>query len=91
MKTNNTQPFNLGKKKPPNYAIVERRGSCAGGLIIMNNCHCKQILQEATWTNDDVDRRLLKGAFAAVLVILALCQAANDDANPKPNERISRL
>lgn len=30
---------------------------------------------------------LIVGAFAAVLVILALCQAANDDANPKPNDK----
>jgi len=30
---------------------------------------------------------LIVGAFAAALVILALCQAANDDANPKPNDK----
>lgn len=30
---------------------------------------------------------IVGGAFAAVLVVLALCQAANDDANPKPNDK----
>jgi len=29
---------------------------------------------------------LIVGAFAAVLVILAFCQAANDEANPKQKE-----
>jgi len=29
---------------------------------------------------------LIVGAFAAVLVVLALCQAANDEANPKQKE-----
>ena len=29
---------------------------------------------------------LIVGAFAAVLVILALCQAANDDANPEQKQ-----
>jgi len=32
---------------------------------------------------------IVVGAFAAVLVVLAFCQAANDDANPtnKDNEK----
>jgi len=34
---------------------------------------------------------LIVGAFAAVLVILALCQAANDDANPTPRRRWRKL
>jgi len=29
---------------------------------------------------------LIVGAFAAVLVVLAFCQAANDDANPKQHD-----
>jgi len=29
---------------------------------------------------------IVVGAFAAVLVVLALCQAANDDANPKQKQ-----
>lgn len=30
---------------------------------------------------------LIVGAFAAVLVVLAFCKAANDRLNPKPNDK----
>jgi len=29
---------------------------------------------------------IIVGAFAALMVVLALCQAANDDANPKQHD-----